>query len=429
MKKSKFISHNFRSVVGVFTNHVGISILRPVVGVFTNHIGVSVLRPVVGVFTNRIGVSIQKCCLRTCGWWGHQPRVKTYKYTMIFLFSLGILSSCSVTKHLPAGESLYVGAKVKMLSDSVIPKAEVKNIQEQLTAFAKPKPNASIFGFPYKVWLYYLLGEPKKESGLKYSFRKRFGEPPILASKSVTNANVKQIGLLLNNEGYFRSTATGELVEKNRKSTAVYTATLHQRYYLDSVIFSPDTLTDIGKVFRNTQKNSVLKKGVPYRFEVISAERNRIDNILKRRGFYYFQPDYIITKVDSSKGNHKVNLSVEIKPTTSQVARKVYFVRDVHVLSDYEVDSVRNKRAEVEFNGIKIDDKTGSYRPTIFSQAIGFRRGVKYSSNLQDISLSRLINLNNNFKFVRNSFQLVPRSDSALLDVYYYLTPLKAKSL
>lgn len=358
---------------------------------------------------------------------------KPYQYATIFIFSLLFLGGCSVTKHLPAGENLYVGAKVKMLPDSIIPKLEVKNIQEELTAFVKPKPNTSILGFPYRVWLYYLLGEPKKESGLKYSFRKRFGEPPILASKSVTNANVKQVALLLNNEGYFRSTATGELVEKNRKSTAVYTAVLHQRYYLDSVIFSPNDTTTIGKIFRDAQENSTLKKGVPYRFELISGERTRIDNILKKRGFYYFQPDYIIAKVDSSKGNHKVNLSIEIKPTTSQVARKIYYVRDVHVLSDYGeiimADSMKNKSAEVKYNGIKIEDKTGSYRPSIFSQAIGFRSGVRYNSVIQDISLSRLINLNNNFKFVRNTFQLVPRSDSALLDIFYYLTPLKAKSL
>ncbi len=358
---------------------------------------------------------------------------KPYETATIFIFLLLFLGSCSVTKHLPAGESLYVGAKVKVLPDSIIPKAEVKTIEEELVVFVKPKPNTSILGFPYRVWLYYLLGEPKKESGLKYSFRKRFGEPPVLASKSVTNANVKQIALLLNNEGYFRSTVTGELIEKNRKSTAVYTATLHQRYYLDSVIFSPNDTTAIGKVFKDAQKNSTLKKGVPYRFELISGERLRIDNILKRRGFYYFQPDYIIAKVDSSKSNHTVDLSIEIKPTTSQVARKIYFVRDVHVLSDYGeiilADSMKNKSAEVEYNGIKIEDKTGSYRPTIFSQAIGFRRGVRYNSAVQDISLSRLINLNNNFKFVRNTFQLVPRSDSALLDIYYYLTPLKAKSL
>jgi outer membrane protein assembly factor BamA len=155
---------------------------------------------------------------------------------------------------------------------------------------------------------------------------------------------------------------------------------------------------------------------------------------LKKRGFYYFQPDYIIVKADSSQNKHTVNLSVEIKPTTSQIARKIYTIRDVHVLADYgessaKDDSLKNKNLGIMSQGIKIQDKTNSFRPTIFSQAIGFRPGVRYSSNIQDVSLSRLINLNNNFKFVRNTFELVPRSDSALLDVFYYLTPLKAKAL
>src|SRR5690606_946752 len=41
-------------------------------------------------------------------------------------------------------------------------------------------------------------------------------------------------------------------------------------------------------------------------------------------------------------------------------------------------------------------------------------------------SLARLVNLKN-FKFVKNQFELIPRSDSSMLDVYYYLTPQKKK--
>ena len=360
-------------------------------------------------------------------------KFSTYKIYFLF-FLLGILiSSCSVTKKLPAGESLYVGAKVNVVPDSGISNTEKKNVETLLTGFVKPKPNASIFGFPYKVWFYYLFGEPKKEKGFKNFFRKKFGEPPVLASKSVTQANAKQIGYLLNNEGYFRSTAIGELSEKDRKSTAVYTTTLHQRYYLDTISINPKDTATLGKAFARVNQNSLLKKGSPYRLELISGERSRIDKILKRRGYYYFQPDFIITKADSSVGNHKVNLTLEIKPTISQVARKIYRIQNVHVLvddNDYlKEDTLTDRKMGVEFEGLKVNDKTGSYDPKIFAQAIGFRRGVRYSDNMQDISLSRLINLNGNFKFVKNTFSLVPRSDSALLDVFYYLTPLKAKSV
>ena len=204
---------------------------------------------------------------------------KTY---LLFCILAIFFSSCSVTKKLPAGESLYVGAKVKVTADSGISKTEVKNVQALLTDFVKPKPNSTLLGFPYKVWFYYLFGEPKGDKGFKSFFRKRFGEPPILASKSVTVANTKQIGFLLNNEGYFRSFATGELLDKNRKSTAIYTTTLHQRYYLDSITIAPQDTAILGKAYNGKNQISFLKTGSPYRFELISGERARIDNNLKK---------------------------------------------------------------------------------------------------------------------------------------------------
>jgi outer membrane protein assembly factor BamA len=355
-----------------------------------------------------------------------------HKFSWLVI-SVIFFSSCSVTKKLPAGESLYVGAKVKVVADSGISKTEIKNVETLLLGFVKPKPNSTVLGFPYKVWFYYLFGEPKREKGFKSFFRKRFGEPPVLASKSVTAANAKQVGSILNNEGYFRSFASGELSEKNRKSTAVYTTTLHQRYYIDSINLAPQDTAILGKAYNGKNQMSFLKTGSPYRFELISGERSRIDNVLKRRGHYYFQPDFILVEADSSVGNHKVNLTLKIKPSTSQVNRKIYRIRDVHVLADYgEImlgDTINNKGKEIVFEGIKVNDRTNTFKPKIFAQAIGFRRGVMYSNNIQDVSLSRLINLNGNFKFVKNTFNLVPRSDSALLDVYYYLTPLKAKSI
>jgi outer membrane protein assembly factor BamA len=351
--------------------------------------------------------------------------LKTY---LLFCILMVILGGCSVTKNLPAGESLYVGATVKVIADSVIAKKEIKNVESLLSNFVKPKPNSTIFGFPYKVWFYYVLGEPKSEKGLRSFVRTRLGEPPVLASKSITLANTKQIGFLLNNEGYFRSFAMGELSEKKRKSKAIYTVTLHQRYYLDSISIAPQDTALLGKGFNA----SLLQKGAPYRFDLVSAERVRIDNALKKRGYYYFQPDFIIIEADSSIGNHKVNLTLKIKPSTSQVAQKIYRIRDVHVLTDYgEIalkDSLKTENFELDFKGIKVNDKTNSFKPKIFAQAIGFRHGGRYSSNIQDVSLSRLINLNGNFKFVRNTFNLVNRSDSALLDVYYFLTPVKSKS-
>ena len=341
-----------------------------------------------------------------------------------------LLASCSVTKKLPAGESLYTGADIKIKADSSIKKSEIERVNAELAEFVRPKPNTAIMGFPYRVWLYYVMGEPRKPKGFRTWFRRKFGEPPVLASRGVINANTKQINVLLNNQGFFRTTASGDIIDKNRLAKAVYTINLKPQYLLDSIHFETDGDTSVfGKALLNTQKRTLLVKGNPYNYETLVAERNRIERELKQRGFYYFRPDYVIFKADSMSKKTKVDVSVEIKPNVAQVAKKIYYINDIHVIADYgdlRIDTTNIK--QTNYQGIDIRDPLNRYRPKVFADAIGFRHGRNYSSRFQDVSLSRLINLKN-FKFVKNKFELVPRSDSALLDVYYYLTPQKHKSL
>ena len=57
-----------------------------------------------------------------------------------------------------------------------------------------------------------------------------------------------------------------------------------------------------------------------------------------------------------------------------------------------------------------------------------FDPGDVYNRTDHNITLSRLVNLNL-FKFVKNRFEVTSTADSAMLDAYYYLTPLPKKSL
>jgi hypothetical protein len=70
-------------------------------------------------------------------------------------------------------------------------------------------------GFPYRVWLYYVMGEPRKPKGFRSWFRRKFGEPPVLASRGVINANTKQINVLLNNQGFLEPPLQVTLLTKN----------------------------------------------------------------------------------------------------------------------------------------------------------------------------------------------------------------------
>ncbi|GAB3516663.1 BamA/TamA family outer membrane protein [Emticicia fontis] len=351
--------------------------------------------------------------------------MRTARY--VLLLSMVGLWSCSVTKHIPAGESLYTGAEIKIKTDSSvkISKIEAKALEGQIDDIIRPKPNSTIFGWPYKVSFYYLFGEPKKEKGFKNFFRKRFGEAPVLANKRAVTTSSAIIANTLQNEGYFRSTATGELVVKGKKAKGVYTAYIKPRYTINETQFVIKDSSLFQKSFKLSQRRTLLRENDPYRFEVIKLERERIDQFLKRRGFYFFRPDYLIIRADTNLATYKVNLYVDLKPNVNQTAIKQYSIHEIYVNTD-ATDTTTTNYLQEEF--LKISDLNRSYRPSVFNDAIGFRTGMIYSSTVHDASLSRIINLRN-FKFVRNRFEMVPRSDSALIDVHYDMTPMKKKAL
>lgn len=354
---------------------------------------------------------------------------KIKDYGIYFTFCLSccfFLSSCSVSKYIPQGESLYTGAKIKTSADSSFTKDKIKALNGQLKTIIRPVPNSSVFGFPYKVWFYYVLGEPKKEKSPRGWFRKKFGETPVLASKRAVNINTEIISNYLNNEGYFRSTATGELIIKGKKAEAIYVANIKPRYTLNKVEFAQKDTSVFSKSLTQTKNNSLLISGEPYRFDNIKLERDRIDKALKLNGYYYFRPDFLIIKVDSNQNTRQVNLLLELKPNITQTSLKQYTIKDVLVYIDTP-DSTNNKGIQVR-RGLRVFDPKRSFRPKVFNDAIGFRSGRLYNSQTHDASLSRLINLRN-FKFVKNRFELVNRSDSALINVVYELSSLRNKSL
>ena len=357
--------------------------------------------------------------------------------TLLLFVTCFVLGSCSVKRYVPEGQGLYVGNKVNVTADS-ISKPNVSDLETNLEGIIKPPPNKTIFGFPWKVWFYYWIGEPKDEGGIRSWFRRKLGEPPIIATQRVVDINAANMAGYLDNQGFYRSSAKGKLlVSKKRTATAEYDAYVMPRYVINEVKFVVPDSSVFNKDLVLSKKDTYLRKGDPIRLDVVTAERSRIDQELKGKGYYYFNPDYLIVKVDSTIGRQdstlapqQVNLYLEVKKETVQTALKQYYINRIFVntgtTEDNSADSASNT-GRIR-RGITIKDPGKLYKRRIFYDAIGFRHGNLYTNKAQEISVTRLVNLQN-FKFVKNNFELVTRSDSALLDVYYNLAPQKKKSL
>ncbi|REA59023.1 hypothetical protein DSL64_18865 [Dyadobacter luteus] len=348
------------------------------------------------------------------------------------------LSSCSVQKYVPEGQSLYVGNNVKVQPDTLT-KPDVSGLASGLESIIKPTPNKTLFGFPWKVWFHYFIGEPKDEGGLKSWFRKKLGEPPVFATQRLLDINAANMVGYMDNEGYYRSSAKGKLKESKKKRTAIaeYQAYVMPRYVINQVNYVVPDSSTFNKNLVLTAKKTYLRKGDPIRLDVVTAERTRIDQDLKGKGYYYFNPDYLIAKVDSTIGKQdstlgpqQVNIYLEVKKETAQTALKQYYINNIFVNTGTKETATTDSMAirQPLRRGINVTDPGRLYKRRIFYDAIGFRKGDMYTNIMHDVSVRRLVNFQN-FKFVKNTFELVPRSDSALLDVRYDLAPMKKKSL
>jgi outer membrane protein insertion porin family len=339
-----------------------------------------------------------------------------------------LLSSCSVKKYLQPGEAFYNGATVKIIEDSI----KVKNsklLRAELKNLLRPKPNKKFLGRRNKVWFYYVAGETEKEKGFRHWLKYKLGEPPVLMNDVTPERNVVIIKNYLENNGYFFATATGDTVIKKQEGKAHYTATPRHQYSFRNIAFPADT-SKAAALIGASSEETFLKGGNPYSFETLKQERLRIDEWMKRRGYYLFNPDYLLMRVDTTIGSHEADLFVTIKRETAPRALLPYEIKNVYVFPNHEPsrDSLKDDSTYWHKKYFVIDpDET--YKPEIFDRVISFEPGRIYNKDEHNKTLSRLVNIGT-FRFVKNTFEELPNpSDTGLLNAYYYLYSNKKRNL
>jgi outer membrane protein assembly factor BamA len=134
-------------------------------------------------------------------------------------------------------------------------------------------------------------------------------------------------------------------------------------------------------------------------------------------------------KIDSTAGTNQVDMRVAVKPEAPGNAQQAYRINNVFIYSGYNLNTANldtNKANREFYQGYNIIDRRKRYKPKLFKQIMMFEPGEVYNRTDHNLTLNRLINLNQ-FKYVKNRFEELP--DSAKLDAYYYLTPLPRQSL
>lgn len=343
-----------------------------------------------------------------------------------FCIVLMLTTSCSTTKRIPDGEFLYNGLNMKVdAPEGVKMPGDVKS---DLVKSVNVKPNNALplltpyrrYPFPLGLWVYNNWNDSAR--GIKGWLYDRLVSQPVLVSDVRPETRIKMLKSILDDNGYFNSSVSYELApKKNPKIANIdYNIKTGAPYLLDSIIFFNDTKPGIYRFIDSVaHKSTYLVKGERFCVDSLAAERVRIANAMRNRGYYYFRPEYIEFLADSLITPERIALKLAMVENTPEIAKMRFRTGHIHTT----VLRRSNRRMGIPDTLQTSKGELVVYRPSklrknMIPSCITFRKNRYFSVRDMDRTQTRLSRLG---IFGNIHIQPVPvdtNPENPTLDVY-----------
>ena len=239
-----------------------------------------------------------------------------------------LMASCSANKYLPKGEKYFEGHETEYTDKtSALPKEVRYYLQEDL----KPEETRRFFLSRPGTWIYQVMGEVEKEKGIKHFIKYKLGTKPIYLSELNIEKNTAIIKSKLENNGFFRAGVENRIDSTKNKATAVYSITLREPYYFDTLRICTDTLNLCKKIKNAHELDPKVKPGSLFQKSKLQEEREAIANTFKNDGYYYFVPGLTYYQADSSDNKQHVKLKLSLQDSLPKAAISQYRITSVTV--------------------------------------------------------------------------------------------------
>lgn len=339
-------------------------------------------------------------------------------------------AACSTTSRLADDEVLYTGVKKMQITPTAgekLPDLMVTDLRETVNV----KPNGTLpFGLmspnfwnPWQLGLWVWNAIPDSARGVKGWIYRNFAKEPVLMTDVRPEVRVKMLEQILDNNGYFGSTATYQILpdKKNPKQARVsYDVSVSSPYLIDSVIYINDDSSPLSRFIDSlARKNEYLRPGERFCVDSLESVRVKIVNRLRNRGYYYMRPEYIEFLADSTITPHRIALKMELAANTPDLARRQWrtgkvttYVQRRSKRNPGTPDTLQTERGEV------IVMRPAHLRKNLIPSCITFRKGKLFSVRDMDRTQLRLSRMG---MFGNITIQPVPADTSAanpVMDVY-----------
>lgn len=352
------------------------------------------------------------------------------KHSLIFfIVFVVVLGACSVKKFIPEGEQLYTGAEIKLEAD--IPKKELSNLEDELENLPRPAPNSKILGVRFGLWAYY-KGSQEKPGFINKFLKNKLGEEPVYFSEVQPERITDVLLNRLENRGYFYGTANYDIKESEHYASVKYNMFFGEAYHMEEYKVLADTLPIIQEIVRGLDE-TLIEKNTRFDLDVLKAERERIDLDLKKKGYYNFNPDFLIFEADTNQyEDRRFDLYLRLKSTTPEKSRHPYVIENIRVYPNYTFDENFQSADTVTIRGIDFVQETEVFKPDLLERYVLFEENSKYNPETSRLTANRLSSIGN-FRYVNITFDetdSINRIDGSYpLDARILLSPLRKRNV
>lgn len=297
--------------------------------------------------------------------------------------ALLLSASCSTTRRIADDEMLYTGVK-KIDIRTPHGTSQAPGLAADVKNAVNVAPNNCLispylrYPFPLGLWVYNNWSNPPK--GFRHWLYEKLVSEPVLISDVRPEVRTKMIDEILDNHGYFSGSASYELLKgKNpKKARILYTVNTGPAYTIDSVQLLPDTCRLFHLVDSIAKKGTYLRQGARYDTDSLSAERVRIANAVRNRGYYFFKPDYIEYLADCTITPGKIALRMTVAANTPKGALTPWRTGSITTLINRNRGGGVPDTTETRRGDLIVMEPT-RLRKKLITECITFRKGKTFS--------------------------------------------------
>lgn len=251
---------------------------------------------------------------------------------VILLAAILLATGCSTTKRLTDDETLYTGVKkfeINPTDEEKLPEGMLSNLKQAINVPPNSPLPLNIMSpywhspWQFGLWVWNEYNDSTK--GLKGWIYRNFAKPPVLISDVKPAMRTKMLSKILDDNGYFGSTASYEILydKKNDKKAKInYEVNVGRPYLIDTVMMLSNDSDPLSHFIDSlARKNEYLRPGERFCVDSLEATRVRIVNRLRNRGYYYMRPEYIEFLADSTIEQGRIALKLTLASNIPDMAR------------------------------------------------------------------------------------------------------------